>query len=97
MIDSVNADDFDVLADPIWRKINPATVTALFDFLLDHFLSIDLKFGPIASVRNLPRERRGVWYTLTVLNLPRPSQFRHTSISLPKWSRELESNRSLLD
>jgi hypothetical protein len=34
-----------MFSHPFWRKINPTTIPTLFDFLLDHLLTIDLELG----------------------------------------------------
>ena len=42
-LDSLDADDLNMLSYPLRGEIDPAAVTALFDFFLDHLLTIDLK------------------------------------------------------
>ena len=43
---SIDANDFDVLADPIQRQVDPAAVSTRFDFLFDHLVPEDAELGP---------------------------------------------------
>ena len=40
----IRADDFYLVSDPIWRKINSAAVTAGLDPLFKHFFTVYLEF-----------------------------------------------------
>jgi hypothetical protein len=53
---SINADDFNVLAHPIQRQIDPTGVSGRFDFLFDHFFPEDseLGFGGFAGILQIP-------------------------------------------
>ena len=42
---SIDPNDLYMLSDPFGRQIDAATVAALFHFLLDHLLTVDLKLG----------------------------------------------------
>ena len=42
---SIDTNDFDVLAHPIQRKVNPPGISTGFDFLFDHLLPEDPKLG----------------------------------------------------
>ena len=53
---SVDANDFDELAHPIRRQIDPAGGSSRFDFLFDHLYPEDPQFGPgvLAGISRLP-------------------------------------------
>ena len=55
---SIDANDFDVLAHPIQRQVDPAGVSAAFDFLFDHFFPEDaeLGLGGLAGIFRLPAD-----------------------------------------
>jgi hypothetical protein len=55
---SIDADDFDVLAHPIRRQVDPAAVSTRFDFLFDHLYPEDseLGLGGLAGVIRLPAD-----------------------------------------
>jgi hypothetical protein len=40
-----DTDDLDMPSYPFRGKIDPAAITALFDFFLDHLLTVNLKLG----------------------------------------------------
>ena len=53
---SIDANDFDVLAHPIRRQVDPAAVSTRFDFLFDHLFSEDaeLGLGGLAGIIRFP-------------------------------------------
>jgi hypothetical protein len=55
---SIDANDFDVLAHPIQRQVDPAAVSRRFDFLFDHFFPEDseLRLGGLAGIFRFPAD-----------------------------------------
>ena len=55
---SIDANDFDVLAHPIRRQVDPAAVSTRFDFLFDHLFPEDseLGLGGLAGIIRLPAD-----------------------------------------
>ena len=53
---SIDTNDFDVLAHPIQGQVDPAGVSAWFDYLFDHFLPKDpeLGLGGFAGIFQFP-------------------------------------------
>jgi hypothetical protein len=45
LFDLFDADDLDMLSYPFRGEIDPAAITALFDFFLDHLLTVNLELG----------------------------------------------------
>ena len=54
----IDANDFDVLAYPIQRQVDPAAVSGIFDFLFDHLLpgNPELGLGGFARIFRLPAD-----------------------------------------
>jgi len=50
-----------MLPHPLWGKINPTAIPTLFNFFLNHFLSINLKFGLISEIFGVFFWRGNVW------------------------------------
>jgi hypothetical protein len=53
-----------MFSHPFRRKINPTAISTLFDFLLDHLLTIDLKLGLVAYVNRIRQEFRVRFFSL---------------------------------
>jgi hypothetical protein len=45
-----------MLSHPLRRKINPAAIPTLFDFLLDHLFTVDFELGLVVDI---DRKRQG--------------------------------------
>ena len=63
-LDLFDADDLNMLSYPLGGKIDPPAIPALFDFLLDHLLTIDLELGLVVHINRRRQEFRVRFFSL---------------------------------
>ena len=63
---SIDTNDFDVLAHPIERQVNPPGISTGFDFLFDHLFAENPEFslGGLAGIFRLPADFFQVHFSL---------------------------------